>query len=461
MSRADFAFPVAVGLAEGGWVAVLYLLVNSVARVGAPLDPIVFMVAAGATCLSAARLDRLATSRVTVVVGLLVGGAIVGLLLSVVVATTLLGRDPGRAIVTDPGAVLLGLAALRGFVRAGALRDAGQATRPFFVGVIGLACAWVFAGALSEPMRSAFREAAAIPTIAFVIGGLASTGLARAELAASGAGFDPLANRPWLVALLGSAAAIGLAALPVGGGLERVMAGLIAWPLTLPLLIVSAIVGRLLVPSRHRALRRAGIYTVAPFIAFGILAVIAIVWPERESGPTPEEASSGGSLAAEPDSPVFNIVLTMIAIGLVVAVLLFLARAWRNNTEQRGRPSLDRRSRAYRSADTDLDGGFDLGRRLRWLTRRGRPSDAVSAYLAALRAIEADDELRRGPAETPAEHARRLREAGAGTLELDLLAADFELARWGGRRISSAEDRRAIGRWERLRIRLAARPVDG
>jgi hypothetical protein len=461
MWRAEFAFPVAVGLAEGGWVAVLYLLVNAVARVGAPLDPIVFMVVAGATCLTAARFDRVASSRLTVVVGLLVGGAIVGVLLSVVVATTLLGRDPGRAVASDPGAVLLGLAALRGFVRAGALRDPSQATRPFFLGVIGLACAWVFAGALSEPMRTAFREAAAIPTIAFVVGGLASTGLARAELAASGAGFDPLANRPWLVALLGMAAAVGLAALPVGDGLERVMAALIAWPLTLPLVIVSAIVARLLVPSRHRALRRAGIYTAAPFIAFGILAVIAIVWPDRATGPTPEEPSGGGSLAPEPDSPVFNIVLTMVAIGLVVAVLLFLARAWRNNTEERGRPSLDRRSRAFRSTDTDLDGGFDLGRRLRWLTRRGRPSDAVSAYLAALRAIEADDELRRGPSETPAAHARRLRLAGAGTLELDLLAADFELARWGGRRLSSAEDRRAIGRWDRLRLRLAAQPVDG
>lgn len=461
MSRADFAFPVAVGLAEGGWVAVLYLLVNSVARVGAPLDPIVFMVAAGATCLTAARLDRLASSRVTVVVGLLVGGAVVGLLLTVVVATTLLGRDPGRAVVSDPGAILLGPAALRGFVRAGALRDPAQAARPFFLGVIGLACAWIFAGALSEPMRSAFRDAAAIPTIAFVIGGLASTGLARAELAASGAGFDPLANRPWLVAMLGSAAAIGLAALPAGDGLERVMGALIAWPMTLPLLLLGAIVARLLVPSRHRALRRAGIYTVAPFIALGILALIAVLSPQGAVGPTPAEPSAGGSLTAEPDSPVFNIVLTMIALGLVVAVLLFLAHAWRTNTEERSRPSLDRRSRAFRSADTDPDGGFDLGRRLRWLTRRGRPSDAVSAYLAALRAIEADEELRRDPAETPAGHARRLREAGAGTLELDLLAADFELARWGGRRISPAEDRRAIGRWERLRIRLAARPVDG
>jgi hypothetical protein len=47
-----------------------------------------------------------------------------------------------------------------------------------------------------------------------------------------------------------------------------------------------------------------------------------------------------------------------------------------------------------------------------------------------------------------------------GTLELDLLAADFQLARWGGRRLSGAEDRRAIGRWERFRDRLARRSAE-
>jgi hypothetical protein len=196
-------------------------------------------------------------------------------------------------------------------------------------------------------------------------------------------------------------------------------------------------------------------------IAFAVLTVIAIVWPHREVGPTPEEPSGGGLGPSEPDSPVFNIILTVIAVGLIVGVLLFLARAWRQNAGERERPSLDRRSRVVAESDTDLDGGFDLGRRLRWLTRRRRPSDAVSAYLAALQAIDADEELRRDPAETPAAHARRLRAAGVGTLELDLLAADFELARWGGRRISSAEDRRAVARWERLRTRLAGRPTEG
>ena len=83
-----------------------------------------------------------------------------------------------------------------------------------------------------------------------------------------------------------------------------------------------------------------------------------------------------------------------------------------------------------------------------------------SPTAATLRALEPFEGQGRGPDETPAAHARRLHEAGVGTLELDLLAADFELARWGGRSISRAEHRRAIGRWDRLRGRLAQGPLE-
>jgi hypothetical protein len=50
----------------------------------------------------------------------------------------------------------------------------------------------------------------------------------------------------------------------------------------------------------------------------------------------------------------------VIAIGLIVGVLLFLARAWRQNAGERERPSLvDDRGCVRAEADTDLDGGFD------------------------------------------------------------------------------------------------------
>ncbi len=462
MSRASrLAYPVAVGLAEGGWVTVLYLLVDALARVPASLGWVVFAVVAGGTCLSADRIDRLAASRVIVIVGLLAGGAIVGVILAGAVALGS-GSGAGIGIEADPGSLLLGLAALRGFVRAGAMRDPDEASRPFFVGLLGLAAMWVVGGVLAEPMRAAFRDTAVVPTIAFLIGGIAATGLARSAVAASGAGFDPPSNRSWLVALGGLALAIGIAALPVGMAAERAMAAIIAWPLSLPLLIVAVIVARVLVPSRGNMLSRAGRYSLAPIIALGVLALAAIVLPPAKPITGGDAASAPGGLTAEPTTPVVDILLALLAVALVAAVLLYLARAWRTNADaaERQRDG-DLRSRARDTSETDDEDGWGLGRRLRALTHRGRPTDAVAAYLATLRALDPIEGLGREPGETPAGHARRLHEAGAGTLELDLLAADFELARWGGRTISRAEHRRAIGRWERLRARLAQGSLEG
>lgn len=462
MSRVDVTYPIAVGLAEGGWVAVLYLLIDAVARVHAPLGLPIFAVVAGAVCLLADRLDRLSTSRLAVIVGLLVGGGLVGLGLTAGRLIAAGSLDPGGVPADDPGAALIGLAALRGFIRAGAIRDPGEAARPLFVGLIGLSFAWVFGGALSEPMRSTFRDAAVVPTLAFVVGGLTAAGLARSALATSEAGFDPRANRSWLVVLVGSTAALGLAALPVGVGLERLMAALIAWPLALPLLFVVGFVARIVVPARRGVLRRTGAFTVGPLLFLAGLALLAALLPQRGAGPQAEQPAGPGGPASEPTTPFFDAILALVAIALVVAVLLFLARAWRRSLGPMGRPNgAERHDRAFRSTETDDEARPGLRARLGRLVRYGRPTDAVAAYLAALRSLQPDEEFRRDPAETPAAHARRLRQAGAGTLELDLLAADFELARWGGRRLSGAEDRRAVGRWERFRSRPATRPSDG
>lgn len=457
MSRADLVYPIAVGLAEGGWVAVLYLLVAAVARVEPGLTLGTFIVAAGGTCLLADRLDRLGSSRLSVLVGLLVGGAVAGLILGGGALAAIATQNPGAIFTADPGAALMGLAALRGFIRAGSIRDPGEAARPFFLGLVGLAAAWVFGGALAEPLRSAFREAAVVPTLAFLTGGLAATGLARTELAASGAEFDPRTNRTWLVVLIGTAVAVGIAALPMGVGLERVMAAFIAWPLSVPLLVLGAVVVRLVVPRRG-SLKRVGAQAIWPLVVLGILSVLAAVLPRRQVGPTEDPSTGVGGPTTEPTTPVFDLVLALVAVAIVVAVLLFLARAWQRTADPTGRRALrDRRSHVLGDDDGDATRGWDLRGRLRALARRGRPTDAVAAYLAALRALEPYEELRRDDGETPAVHARRLHDAGAGSLELDLLAADFQLARWAGRRISPAEDRRAIGRWDRFRERLAER----
>lgn len=88
--------------------------------------------------------------------------------------------------------------------------------------------------------------------------------------------------------------------------------------------------------------------------------------------------------------------------------------------------------------------------------RRHEPTDAVGAYLELIHDLERHEELRRGPTETPAEHAGRLRGAGAPSLRLDLLAADYALVRDGETTLTGREDRRAVGRWRHLRAALAA-----
>ncbi|MDP9481755.1 MAG: DUF4129 domain-containing protein, partial [Chloroflexota bacterium] len=225
---------------------------------------------------------------------------------------------------------------------------------------------------------------------------------------------------------------------------------------------VGLVAARLVIPARRGSLKRAGAQALWPLVLLGILSVLAALLPRRLISPTGDAATGTGPPPTEPTTPVFDLVLALLAVAVVVAVLLFLARAWRRTIDPTDRPGpADRRARVLADEDDETASGWGLRRRLRALARRGRPADAVAAYLAILRALEPYEDLRRADGETPAAHARRLHIAGAGSLELDLLAADFQLARWAGRSISSAEDRRAVGRWERLRGRLANQRREG
>jgi hypothetical protein len=96
--------------------------------------------------------------------------------------------------------------------------------------------------------------------------------------------------------------------------------------------------------------------------------------------------------------------------------------------------------------------------------RRGRlpaPDDAVTAYVRLLDEIRSQPLVRRAASETPAEHAGRLRRTGLAGLPVQLLAADYALARYGGRDLTPAEDRRAVGRWRQLRRQLVERRGGG
>ncbi len=81
------------------------------------------------------------------------------------------------------------------------------------------------------------------------------------------------------------------------------------------------------------------------------------------------------------------------------------------------------------------------------------PHDAVTAYLATLELLAEDPSRARHASETPAGHARRLADAGADVAPgpLRRLAADYQLARYGERRITPPETGRALARWRRHR----------
>jgi hypothetical protein len=127
--------------------------------------------------------------------------------------------------------------------------------------------------------------------------------------------------------------------------------------------------------------------------------------------------------------------------------VLFLIGAWMR-TSRRTPDSDVAEERVIDYGETELEPTT----RRRWRRRRrAGPVDAPTAYLALLNDLERDEDLRRDPAETPAEHARRLRAERRGAVGLDLLAADYELARFAGVRLTAAENRRGIARWRRLR----------
>ena len=88
--------------------------------------------------------------------------------------------------------------------------------------------------------------------------------------------------------------------------------------------------------------------------------------------------------------------------------------------------------------------------------RRRRPvaGDAASADLAALEALERDGRWPRLAEETPAAHVARARSAGLEGPALGRLAAAFQLVRYGGRELASAERSRVTPRLRALRARL-------
>jgi hypothetical protein len=136
---------------------------------------------------------------------------------------------------------------------------------------------------------------------------------------------------------------------------------------------------------------------------------------------------------------------------LLVAIVgvLVLAAVWMRRTRPPGADLVDE----TRTIDRGTGGGEPQWRRRR-IRRRPEPTTAAAAYAALIGDLDRHPAVRRDEAESPAEHASRLRATGRPDLSLDLLAADYALARYGGVALPPREDLRAVARWRALRRRL-------
>jgi hypothetical protein len=216
-------------------------------------------------------------------------------------------------------------------------------------------------------------------------------------------------------------------------------------------LVAGAAVGPLLVVGLVLGFNR-GTFRTMVFIAVGVIVLIGIL---RLIGSTPFAISIGlgGGAAGEaaPTDPGAAAPAGLLVIVVAAMILvLFLARLWVRRT-----PSSPSDVEEMRTIDHG-DATTDAPPRQWWRRRRPTPdpTDAAAAYVRLLAEIDRRPAVRREPTETPAAHAARLRTGGESDLSLDLLAADYSLARFGGVALSAPEERRALERWRRLRRSL-------
>ena len=358
-------------------------------------------------------------------------------------ARAALGDGLPSALAAHPGGWLVGLAVLRGFAHARLPLEEGTVTNLLAVGVPGLAFAATIGGLIGDPYRARFLGDALSAAVVYVGATVLALAFARLDAVGVDGGFDWRRNPTWLlfaVALVVLAIVVAIPLASVAGTILSVVVSIALGPL----LILGLATGF------DRAARR-----IVMFFA-GVIVVIIVLVRLFGSDGSPTESTPPGTFVPPPPNPteqivaigIGGVVLVAIVVGVVLAIVLWMRRA----------PAPDGGIGETRTIDASGEGLVPRRRGLH-LGRRPEPRTAVEAYVALVDELARHPDIRRGAAETPASHAARLRAAGADMLSLDLLAADYGLARYGGVALPAREDRRAVGRWRRLRKSLVGAAV--
>ncbi|HET7029050.1 MAG TPA: DUF4129 domain-containing protein [Candidatus Limnocylindrales bacterium] len=354
------------------------------------------------------------------------------------------GFGPGLA--AHPGGIVAGLAVIRGYAHARLPLAEDTVGRLLSIGIPGLAILAVIGGLIGEPLRSAFLGEALTSAIVFVAAAALALALVRLDEVGQDGGFDWRRNPPWLflavlVLVVAIAGAIPLAA--VAGTVLSVVVSLALGPL----LVVG------LASGFDRTARRAVLFFGSVLVVIYLLSrgPIQVVLPNPNA-----PGAAGQGVPSTGEQVIFASLGGLLAVAGLIAIVVLIA-LWMRRT-----PAVEPGVDETRSIDR---GGEPIGplRRRGRFGRRIEPANAIEAYVALVDDLERDPDVRRDPAETPAAHAARLRASDRSGLSLELLAADYGLARYGGVTLTDREDRRAISRWRTLRrsLRHAPRPRPG
>jgi hypothetical protein len=401
----------AVCLAEGAWIAVVAALWLVAAPGGSPSFGVWGLAALVALGLVVARWPRLRATRragrvagvVAVAVGTLAGGASL----------------PGSAVASAGTGALAALAVWRGSRHGDPGGDDVVTSDLLRLGLPGLAIPWLL-GAAGSADRAAFIAAALPATLLFVAAALIAVGLTRLEALSAESGLDWASNRAWLFLLGGIVAGLALISVPatllLGAPVGEVVRGLLA-----PVV--------------------AAVNAVGSVMAAGLTAV----------GVAPSAAGPSGSASPGPGPNLVVPPWSVIAAS-AFALFAFLGGvgyvAWRVRGTPRDAPSAARvREERHVELHVPRLSLPSLPRAWRGFARR-RPDTVTGAYLAALEHLATRD-LGRGGDESPRVHATRVRDPVGW--RFGFLAADYELERYGGRRVTPLERRRALARARWLR----------
>ena len=440
--------PTALALiAEAAWITIVAGMLQAFTLHTPTLGYPWFLLATTAGLVSARLLERRATERVpTIVAGLAVATGAIGWLASPEVRAILADRGLaglGPAIIANIGGWLGAVAFVRGVAHARLPADPHRIGNMMGIAIPGLAAVAILGGMVGEPSRGRFLGEAQGEAMVFLLAGITALAFARLGLVATGAAVDWRRNPAWLallLLLLGATVVLAIVVSIAAG--PFIVMGLGA--ILTPLLVVGFFVG---------FDRRAFGILILSVVATAALAALLQFFASRNTAPPPS-APAGGVPTDPATAAATPVALGVLGIVLGVAIIavLVLARLWLRRPHDEEPEVPETREIDRGEWDSDVRGPRRRGR----FARRPEPKDAAAAYRALLEDLEAHPALRREPGETPAEHAARLRREGTGELALDLLAADYGLARFGAVELTPQEHRRGLARAKALRRRLTA-----